>query len=241
MRYIDIARKDRVGSRADLQGVAVRSRHLLRGQGPPRCARRLRDEALKPEIARVTPRTSSSMGPTRSGPSSIGRAPRWPAAPLSASWAIWGLRGVRRGRQWNAPPSPTRHKTVRPTSSSDSFVADGPNRLWVADLTYVKTHVGFVYVAFVLDVFSRFIVGWQVSTSLRSDLALDALEMAIHAREQAGPRRPDSSLGPWSAISLHPLHRAPGRGRRRSTSSAAAVTPTTMPWPNPSTGSTRPS
>ncbi len=52
----------------------------------------------------------------------------------------------------------------------------------MADLTYVKTHAGLVYVAFINDVFSRFIVGWQVSTSLRSDLALDALEMAIHSR-----------------------------------------------------------
>jgi putative transposase len=66
------------------------------------------------------------------------------------------------------------------------FTADRPNRLWVADLTYVKTHAGWVYVAFVLDVFSRFIVGWQVSTSLRSDLAIDALEMAIYARGDKG-------------------------------------------------------
>ena len=56
----------------------------------------------------------------------------------------------------------------------------------MADLTYVKTHAGFVYVAFVIDVFSRFVVGWQVSTSLRSDLALDALEMAIHSRRPHG-------------------------------------------------------
>lgn len=62
------------------------------------------------------------------------------------------------------------------------FVAPAPNRLWVADLTYVKTHSGWVYVAFIIDVFSRFIVGWQISTSLRSDLAIDALEMAIYPR-----------------------------------------------------------
>jgi putative transposase len=61
-------------------------------------------------------------------------------------------------------------------------VADAPNRLWVADLTYVKTHSGWVYVAFIVDVFSRYIVGWQASRSLRTDLALDALEMAIWAR-----------------------------------------------------------
>jgi transposase InsO family protein len=62
------------------------------------------------------------------------------------------------------------------------FTADRPNRLWVADLTYVATWVGFVYVAFITDVFSRKIVGWRVSNSLRSDLALDALEQALHAR-----------------------------------------------------------
>jgi transposase InsO family protein len=62
------------------------------------------------------------------------------------------------------------------------FTADRPNRLWVADLTYVATWAGFVYVAFVFDVFSRMIVGWRVSRSLRSDLALDALEQALYAR-----------------------------------------------------------
>jgi transposase InsO family protein len=63
-----------------------------------------------------------------------------------------------------------------------SFKADRPNQLWVADLTYVVTWAGFVYVAFITDVFSRKIVGWRVSRSLRSDLALDALEQALHAR-----------------------------------------------------------
>jgi putative transposase len=57
-----------------------------------------------------------------------------------------------------------------------------PNQLWVADLTYVATWRGFVYVAFVIDVFSRRIVGWRASTSLRSDLALDALEQALYDR-----------------------------------------------------------
>ena len=55
------------------------------------------------------------------------------------------------------------------------FRAEAPNRLWVCDITYVKTHSGWIYVAFVIDVFSRRIIGWQVSRSLRTDLALDAL------------------------------------------------------------------
>ena len=56
------------------------------------------------------------------------------------------------------------------------FTVDRPNRLWVSDITYVATWRGFVYVAFVIDAFARRIVGWRVSNSLRSDLALDALE-----------------------------------------------------------------
>ena len=93
-----------------------------------------------------------------------------------------GLRGVVRGR--------TRMRTTLPDPASDRpadlvarrFRAPGPDRLWVADLTYVKTHSGWVYVAFIIDVCSRFVVGWQASRSVRTDLALDALEMALWAR-----------------------------------------------------------
>jgi transposase InsO family protein len=63
-----------------------------------------------------------------------------------------------------------------------AFVAERPNQLWVSDFTYVATWHGFVYVAFVIDVFARRIVGWRVSASLKTDFVLDALEQAIHAR-----------------------------------------------------------
>lgn len=92
-----------------------------------------------------------------------------------------GLRGVVRGRK----PKTTIPDEVadRPLDLVDrDFTATRPNQLWVADLTYVATWAGFVYVAFVIDVYSRMIVGWRVSKSLRSDLALDALEQALHAR-----------------------------------------------------------
>jgi putative transposase len=93
-----------------------------------------------------------------------------------------GLSGSRRGRQFKITTTSAEHQH-RPSDLVDQvFVAQAPNRLWVADLTYVKTHSGWVYVAFIIDVFSRFIVGRQISTSLRSDLAIDALEMAIYAR-----------------------------------------------------------
>jgi putative transposase len=65
------------------------------------------------------------------------------------------------------------------------FVAERPNQLWVCDLTYLKTREGFIYLAFVLDVYSRMIVGWQTATHLKTDLVLDALEMAVHLRQPA--------------------------------------------------------
>jgi putative transposase len=96
-----------------------------------------------------------------------------------------GLAGAVRGR--------TRRTTVpadvaaRPGDLVErDFSASAPNRLWVADMTYVATWAGFVYVAFVMDIFSRRIVGWRCSTSLRTDLALDALDQGLwqRAREQ---------------------------------------------------------
>jgi transposase InsO family protein len=75
----------------------------------------------------------------------------------------------------------------RPADLVDpKFTAAAPNRLWVADLTYVKTHSGWVYVAFIVDVLLRMAVGWQASRSLRSDLAIDALEMAVFNRRRQG-------------------------------------------------------
>jgi len=92
-----------------------------------------------------------------------------------------GLRGVVRGRTCRTTIADT-NADHSPDLVKRNFTATRPNQLWVADLTYVATWAGFVYVAFVIDVFSRFIVGWRVSRSLRTDLALDALEQAIYER-----------------------------------------------------------
>jgi putative transposase len=93
-----------------------------------------------------------------------------------------GLAGVVRGKRLRTTlPDDVGQ---RPADLVErQFVAAAPNRLWVADLTYVSTWSGFAYTAFIVDAFSRYIVGWRVSTTLRSDLALDALEMAIWARQ----------------------------------------------------------
>jgi putative transposase len=97
-----------------------------------------------------------------------------------------GITGARRGKAFKVTTrSDERHQ--RPDDLvARQFKAPAPNRLWVADLTYVKTHTGWVYVAFIIDVHSRFVVGWQASRSLRSDLAIDALEMAVFNRRRTG-------------------------------------------------------
>lgn len=93
-----------------------------------------------------------------------------------------GLRGAVRGGAFKVT-TVADAASMRPSDLVDrNFNATRPNQLWVADLTYVATWAGFVYVAFIIDVFSRCIVGWRVSSSLRSDLALDALEQALYAR-----------------------------------------------------------
>ena len=96
-----------------------------------------------------------------------------------------GLRGVIRGRTVKTTVSDK--ATPCPLDKVNrQFRAARPNALWVSDFTYVSTWQGFVYVAFVIDVFARRIVGWKVSSSARTDFVLDALEQALHARRPAG-------------------------------------------------------
>jgi putative transposase len=95
-----------------------------------------------------------------------------------------GLRGVGRGRKFKRTTCPDTAAARPPDLVTRRFAAGRPNELWVADLTYVATWRGFAYVAFVIDVFARRIVGWRVSSSLRSDLALDGLDQALYDRQR---------------------------------------------------------
>jgi transposase InsO family protein len=148
-----------------------------------RSARAKRDAWLRVEIRRVWKENFEVYGAkkvwkqlNREG---IGVA-RCTAARLMREM---GLEGAVRGRAFKITTTPG-EEASRPLDLVDrDFHASRPNELWVSDLTYVATWRGFVYVAFVIDVFARRIVGWRVSSSLRSDLALDALEQAICERE----------------------------------------------------------
>ncbi len=92
-----------------------------------------------------------------------------------------GIQGVVRGRSCRTTV-PDNHAARPADLVQREFTATRPNQLWVADLTYVATWRGFVYVGFIIDVFARLIVGWRVSNSLRTDLVLDALEQALYSR-----------------------------------------------------------
>jgi putative transposase len=185
VRYID-SRKDRWGVEPICETLQFASRTYYAAKRRPPCARSVRDEVLKVEVARVFRENRRVYGADKVWTQLNREGHVVARCTVERLMGDLGLRGVTRGRAWKRTTI-SDDTQVRPADLVErQFSADRPNRLWVADLTYVKTHIGFVYVAFVLDVFSRFIVGWQVSTSLRSDLAIDALEMAIHSRRADG-------------------------------------------------------
>ena len=179
--YID-ANRDRFGVEPICQVLPIAPSTYYAASRRPASARAVRDAKLKGEIARVHAEQFGVYG-ARKVWRQLGREGISVArCTVERLMRELGLQGVRRGK--------TRHTTTpdatapRPADLVDrDFSATRPNQLWVADLTYVATWSGFVYVAFIIDAFSRFVVGWQASRSLRTDLALDALEMAIWRRQ----------------------------------------------------------
>ena len=152
----------------------------------PPSKRSLRDEHLKVQIARVHGENLDVYGADKVWSQLNREGIRVARCTVERLMGDLGLSGVRRGKAYKVTTR-SDERQHRPNDLVDrDFTAAAPNRLWVADLTYVKTHVGWVYAAFIIDVFSRMIVGWQLSNSLRSDLAIDALEMAIWNRTRQG-------------------------------------------------------
>ncbi len=192
IRFIDEHKDRRSGTLrwgiepiAKLLGIAPSTYHAARNRPP--CARAVRDAELKPVIQRVYDENFVAYGGDKmwdhlNNVDGI-RVARCTVERLMKEM---GLSGVCRGRSW-IRTTISDDGSQRPADLVDrDFTAEAPNRLWLADLTYVKTHAGWVYVAFIIDAYSRFVVGWQASTSLRSDLAIDALEMAVFNRRRAG-------------------------------------------------------
>ena len=160
--------------------------HRARKLDPERrCRRAKRDDELSFEIERVWKQNFSVYGAEK-----VWRQLSRERLDVARCTVVrlmrrMGLRGAVRGRGFKVTTVVDEQALRPPDLVQRDFRASRPNQLWVADLTYVATWSGFVYVAFVIDAFSRAIVGWRVSSSLRSDLALDALEQALHARPGA--------------------------------------------------------
>ena len=179
-RYIE-AHKDAYGVEPICQVLEVAPSTYYAAVARPPSPRQRRDAELKAEIERVHADNFGVYGIEKvwrqlhregidAGRERVARLMR-----------ELGLEGVVRGKR--ARTTILDELAERPTDLVDrKFTAMAPNRIWVADLTYVGTQAGFVYAAFLTDLFSRYIVGWRTSTSLHTELALDALEMALWQR-----------------------------------------------------------
>ena len=158
-------------------------RHAAHQRNPQlRCARAQRDDTLVPHIERVWQANMRVYGADKVWKQMNREGLSIARCTVERLMKRLGLRGVRRG------------KVVRTTISdmkapcpldrvNRQFKAERPNQLWVSDFTYVSTWQGWLYVAFVIDVYARRIVGWRVSTSMHTEFVLDALEQALYARQ----------------------------------------------------------
>jgi putative transposase len=179
--YVD-RHKDRYGVEPICRVLPIAPSTYYQHTKRPRSARAVRDAQLKVEIRRVHGEHFGVYGARKVWRQLHREGIAVARCTVERLMGELHLQGVRRGKA---------HRTTTPDTSATQpadlverdFSATRPNQLWVADLTYVATWSGFVYVAFVIDAFSRFLVGWQASRSLRTDLALDALEMAIWRRQ----------------------------------------------------------
>jgi putative transposase len=208
--YLD-RHKDRFGVEPICRVLPIAPSTYHAAKRRPLSARALRDEELKAEIARVHRDNFGVYGARKVWRQLHREGIVVARCTVERLMRGLGLEGVRRGKPHRTTTADT--TAARPADLVErSFSAARPNQLWVADLTYVATWSGFVSVAFVIDAFSRMLVGWQASRSLRTDLALDAWRWA------SGVGRP--SWRGWyitrtgQPIPVHPLHRAARRGRR---------------------------
>lgn len=180
MVFID-ERRDRFGVEPICGVLEVSDETYYARERRPPSAREVEDERVLSEIRRVHGNSGGAYGSRRCRKQLRRGGIRVARCRVERLMAGRGLRGAQhpRGRFLTICDE----RAGRPTDLVNrAFVATQPNALWVCDLAYEKTYEGFVYPAFVLDVFSRLVVGWQTADNLRTGLVLDALEMALHMR-----------------------------------------------------------
>ena len=158
-------------------------RHAAYQRNPQlRCARAQRDDTLAPHIERVWQANMRVYGADKVWKQINREGLSIARCTVERLMKRLGLQGVRRGKVVR-----TTIRDIKAPCPLDrvnrQFKAERPNQLWVSDFTYVSTWQGWLYVAFVIDVYARRIVGWRVSTSMHTDFVLDALEQALYARQ----------------------------------------------------------
>ncbi|HGF2185502.1 TPA: IS3 family transposase, partial [Escherichia coli] len=149
-----------------------------------RSARAQRDDWLKKEIQRVYDENHQVYGVRKVWRQLLREGIRVARCTVARLMAVMGLTGVLRGKKVRTTVS--RKAVAAGDRVNRQFVAERPDQLWVADFTWVSTWQGFVYVAFIIDVFAGYIVGWRVSSSMETAFVLDALEQALWARRPSG-------------------------------------------------------
>ncbi|EMF1795216.1 IS3 family transposase [Escherichia coli] len=149
-----------------------------------RSARAQHDDWLKREIQRVYDENHQVYGVRKVWRQLLREGIRVARCTVARLMAVMGLAGVLRGKKVRTTIS--RKAVAAGDRVNRQFVAERPDQLWVADFTYVSTWRGFVYVAFIIDVFAGYIVGWRVSSSMETTFVLDALEQALWARRPSG-------------------------------------------------------
>lgn len=164
--------------------IAPSTYYAARKRAP--CSRTLRDEQLKAEILRVWKANYKVYGADKIWMKLNRDGITVARCTVERLMRQLGIKGAARGGK-HRTTLPATDGAARPADLVDRrFNAPAPNRLWVADLTYVSTRSGTCYVSFIVDCYARTIVGWQASHSLRTDLCLDALEQAVWARQAEG-------------------------------------------------------
>jgi len=166
-------------------GIKIAPSTYYDAKSRPASRRTLRDEDMKIEIARVHGENYGVYGPRKVWLQLNREGIEVARCTVERLMNTLGLQGIRRGKQWKTTvPDPAAERPADLVKRR--FNPPHPNALWVADFTYVATWVGVVYVAFVLDAYSRRILGWRAATSMRTQLVLDALEQAVWVRRRDG-------------------------------------------------------
>jgi len=180
-RYIEVQRA-RFGIEPICRVLQVAPSSYYAARSRPPSARCLRDAALKERLAVVHKAQFGVYGARKLWHQLKREGTAVARCTVERLMRELNLKGVRRGRQVRTTvPDETAPRPLDLVQRD--FHPQAPNRLWVADITYVRTWSGFAYTAFIIDAFSRFIVGWHVSRSLHADLVLTALEQALWSRE----------------------------------------------------------